>query len=121
LKENLRKTFFVMSFKNKKIIGERYMAINLRDYDENRFQAQCIFSNYETERHENFGEILYHKTEDLSRNMTRKIFDTHKIVTEGYGITVSMDVYVLTPDQLCDIIQAAMEEGSKFYLPRNFL
>jgi hypothetical protein len=53
--------------------------------------------------------------------MTRKIFDTHKIVTEGYGITVSMDVYVLTPDQLCDIIQAAMEEGSKFYLPRNFL
>jgi hypothetical protein len=27
----------------------------------------------------------------------------------------------LTPDQLCDIIQAAMEEGSKFYLPRNFL
>jgi hypothetical protein len=97
------------------------MAINLRDYDENRFQAQCIFSNYETERYENFGEILYHKTEDLSRNMTRKIFDTHKIVTEGYGITVSMDVYVLTPDQLCDIIQAAMEEGSKFYLPRNFL
>ena len=97
------------------------MAINLRDYDENRFQAQCIFSNYETERYENFGEILYHKTEDLSRNMTRKIFDTHKIFTEGYGITVSMDVYVLTPDQLCDIIQAAMEEGSKFYLPRNFL
>jgi hypothetical protein len=97
------------------------MAINLRDYYENRFQAQCIFSNYETERYENFGEILYHKTEDLSRNMTRKIFDTHKIVTEGYGITVSMDVYVLTPDQLCNIIQAAMEEGSKFYLPRNFL
>jgi len=97
------------------------MAINLRDYDENRFQAQYIFSNYETERYENFGEILYHKTEDLSRYMTRKIFDTHKIVTEGYGITVSMDVYVLTPDQLCDIIQAAMEEGSKFYTPRNFL
>jgi hypothetical protein len=97
------------------------MAINLRDYDENRFQAQCIFSNYETKGYENFGEILYHKTEDLSRNMTRKIFDTHKIVTEGYGITVSMDVYVLTPDQLCDIIRAAMEEGSKFYLPRNFL
>lgn len=110
-----------MSFKNKKIIGGMYMAINLSDYVENRFQAQCIFTNYEAERYENFGEILYHKTEDLSRNMTRKIFDTHKIVTEGYGITVSVDVYVLTPEQLNDIIQNAMEEGTKFYTPRNFL
>lgn len=97
------------------------MAINLRDYADNRFQAQFIISRYEYERNKTLDEILYYKTEDLSRNMTRKIFDTHKIVTEGYGITVSMDVYVLTPDQLCNIIQAAMEEGSEFYSPRNFL
>ena len=34
------------------------MAINLRDYADNRFQAQFIISRYEYERNKTLDEIL---------------------------------------------------------------